>query len=75
MAEMVRVNTRISYQANEWLDKRSSESGVPKSTLIMLAIENYMREHEVMGRMADLGELVAAVERLESKFVNDSQNG
>lgn len=68
MADMVRVNTRISFQANEWLDKRSQDSGVPKSTLIMLAIENYMREQEVMMRMADMGELVAAIERLENKM-------
>ena len=68
MAEMVRVNTRISHQANEWLDKRSNDSGVPKSTLIMLAIESYMQQQEVMGRMADMGQLVSAIERLEGKI-------
>ena len=71
MAEMFRVNTRISCQANEWLDKRSEDSGVPKSTLIMLAIENYMQQTEVMNRMADFGELVAVIERLESKVTSD----
>lgn len=75
MAQMVRVNTRISYQANEWLDKRSEDSGVPKSTLIMLAIESYMQQQEVMGRMADMGELVAAIERLEGRLGGSSQNG
>ena len=75
MAQMVRVNTRISYQANEWLDKRSEDSGVPKSTLIMLAIESYIQQTEVMGRMADMGQLVAAIERLENKFGEGSLNG
>jgi len=42
-AEMVRINTRISKSANEWLDKRSDETGIPKSTLIFLAIENYKK--------------------------------
>ncbi|MEK4715960.1 hypothetical protein [Sporosarcina sp. FSL K6-5500] len=63
--EMVRVNTRISGKANTWLDNESLESGVPKSTLILLAIENYMREKEAMAMMADMGQLVGAIERLE----------
>lgn len=63
--EMVRVNTRISGKANEWLDKQSLETGVPKSTLILLAIENYIREKEAMAMMADMGQVVEAIERLE----------
>ena len=65
MAEMVRLNTRVSVQANDWLDKRSYDSGIPKSTLVMLAIESYMQQHDVMKRMADMGDLIAAIERME----------
>lgn len=63
--EMVRINTRISGSANKWLDEQSNETGVPKSTLILLAIENYIREKEAMAAMADMGQVVAAIERLE----------
>lgn len=63
--DMVRVNTRISKVANDWLDSQTLETGVPKSTLIYLAIENYMRETEVISRMSDMGELVAKIEKLE----------
>lgn len=63
--DMVRVNTRISQRANEWLDRESGVSGVPKSTLILLAIENYIREKEAFQAMADMGELVAKIEELE----------
>lgn len=63
--DMVRVNTRISGKANEWLDNQSQETGVPKSTLILLAIENYIREKEAMAMMADMGQVVQAIERLE----------
>jgi len=66
--EMVRVNTRISHEANEWLDNQSLETGIPKSTLILLAIENYMREKEVMARMADMGQLMEKLEMIESKI-------
>lgn len=62
---MVRVNTRISGKANDWLDKESLESGVPKSTLILLAIENYIREKDAFAMMADMGQLVAKIDELE----------
>ena len=68
MAEMVRVNTRIGYDANAWLDAESERTGVPKSTLIHLAIEQYIQQKEVMGRMADIGELVQAIERMEKRL-------
>ena len=63
--EMVRVNTRISAKANDWLDSESKESGVPKSTLILLAVENYIREKEGFQLMADMGQLVAKIDELE----------
>lgn len=65
MSELVRVNTRISRKANDWLDAESAEYGIPKSTLILLAVENYIREKEAFGMMADMGELVAKIENLE----------
>jgi predicted DNA-binding protein len=43
----------------------SKESGVPKSTLILLAIENYIREKEAFVMMADMGQLVAKIDELE----------
>lgn len=65
---MVRVNTRISRVANKWLDNQSLETGIPKSTLILLAIENYMREQEVMARMADMGQLMEKLNMIEKKI-------
>ena len=41
MAEMIRVNTRVRKDLNEWLDQQTEETGVPKSTQIMFAIEMY----------------------------------
>ena len=68
MGEMVRVNTRIGSEANDWLDNYSGNTGIPKSTLIHLAIENYIQQKQVMARMADMGDIVSAIERLEQKL-------
>lgn len=65
---MVRVNTRISKQANEWLDNQSTSTGIPKSTLILLAIENYIQQKEVMERMSDMSELMDKLNKIESKL-------
>lgn len=65
---MVRINSRISKQANEWLDVQSRTSGIPKSTLVMLAIENYIQQKEVMTRMSDMGEIMRKLEAIEEKI-------
>ena len=72
MAEMFRVNTRIGADANAWLDAESERTGVPKSTLIHLAIEQYIQQKEAMSKMADMGQLVQAIERLESRIAKES---
>lgn len=68
MAEMMRVNTRISKVLNDWLDERSEETGVPKSTIVMLALENYWQEKEVLKTMSDMGTIMKKLEDLESKL-------
>lgn len=50
----VRVNTRISDRANEWLDKKSAEMAVSKSALINMAIENFIKEMEVVHTLPSL---------------------
>jgi predicted DNA-binding protein len=63
--EMVRVNTRISKKLNDWLDKQSAETGVPKSTLIHLALENYVQQKEAMDTM---GLLLHKLDELEKRL-------
>lgn len=73
MREMVRINTRISKQLNEWLDNRSRETGLPKSTLVFLALEQYMQQIEVMAKthewkaMLDQLEKISELDKLKEK--------
>lgn len=73
MAEMIRVNTRIGADANAWLDAESNKTGVPKSTLIHLAVEAYIQQKNAMRAMTDLGQIVQAIENLEQKIDKVSQ--
>lgn len=65
MAEMIRINTRVSPQMMAWIDKRSEETGIPKSTIVMLALEDYRKQSEVVDMSAVLGELVKRLEGIE----------
>lgn len=50
----VRVNTRISSDMNDWLDERSKKVAISKSSLINIAIENYIKEVEVVYNLPKL---------------------
>lgn len=67
-ADTVRINTRISAEANAWLDKRSKARGISKSTLVLLAIENYIEQKDAMVAMADMGSLAVKLEEIERKL-------
>lgn len=68
MTEKVRVNTRISKQLNDWLDKRSKETGYSKSTLVMLALENYFQQTEVVEKMGDMSTIYRELQEIKDKL-------
>jgi len=51
VSEPVRINTRISKDANDWLDRKSAEMAVSKSSLVNFAVQKYITEHEVVAGM------------------------
>lgn len=66
-AEMIRVNTRISSKLNDWLDEQSKITGIPKSTLIHLALENYVNQREAIDTMSLM---LQKLDQLERKLEN-----
>ncbi|MCU5568228.1 ribbon-helix-helix domain-containing protein [Bacillus paranthracis] len=61
MGEMVRVNTRISSKMNDWLDKYSKETGIPKSTLIHLALEQYVNQKVMLEEMPKMQQMMSTL--------------
>lgn len=70
MAEMIRVGTRIRKDLNDWLDQQSEETGLPKSTQIMMAIEMYQQQKMAKGQITELGELISKLEELSKQVEN-----
>jgi len=50
----VRLNTRVSHDLNEWLDRKSYEMAISKSALVAIAVENYRKETETVALMPTL---------------------
>lgn len=66
--EMVRVNTRISAVLNDWLDEHSNETGIPKSTIVMLAIEQYKQQKEAIDTVGVMNRMLEKLESLDKKL-------
>lgn len=50
----VRLNTRISADTNEWLDRRAQEMGLTKSAIINISVEAYRKEVETVKSMPEM---------------------
>ena len=61
---LFRVNARIGQHHNDFLDAESERTGLSKSMVIMLAIENYMNQHQ---QQSNLGDLLKEVQRLANE--------
>ena len=68
---LVRVNTRISSDLNDWLDRESAKTGLSKSSIMMIATENYRREKDAFLMMADIGQLVDKLDDIEKAVKGD----
>lgn len=65
---MMRLNTRITTDINDWLESRSDKTGIPKSTLILLALEDYIKQHETQEQRNYLKELEKDMEEFKKKI-------
>lgn len=70
--EPVRINIRIPAEVNDWLDKESKRTAVPKSSLVYLMIDKYITEKETVSTMQEMPAFIKHLEqakKLEDKSV------
>ena len=63
---LFRLNVRVSQKQNKWLEDESAETGLSKSALVQLAVENYIQQRktvDAMGTMHELFDKMAAIEK------------
>lgn len=61
-----RLNVRVSPELNEWLDKKSSEMGISKSSLVAMAIANYRVQLETI-------DVVKKLEKIGDKLLSEQR--
>lgn len=50
----VRINTRVSADTNDWLDRKAEEMALSKSALVSIAVENWKKEIETVQNLPQL---------------------
>lgn len=65
---LVRVNSRLGYTQNEWLDNESKRTGLSKSGLIQMAVEQYITQKQALSAMGDISIVFEKLEKIESEM-------
>jgi hypothetical protein len=66
MAKMVRVNIAVSQMLKDWFDERSEETGIPKSTLMFMAMETHVQQQKAMESMRDINKLQLLMDEIDN---------
>ena len=59
--QLVRLNVRVSKENNEYLDKKSMQTGISKSALVQIAVEQYRQQAEAVNAMNNMEKFVNQV--------------
>lgn len=68
---IVRVNSRLGFTQNAWLDDESKRTGISKSSLIQLAVEQYISQKQALNAMSDMSVMIDKLENIELELKNN----
>jgi len=63
--QLQRVNARLGYTQNKWLDEESARTGISKSSLIQMAVEQYIAQKQALNAMSDYSVMLDRLENIE----------
>ena len=64
-SRLIRINSRLGYTQNKWLDEESARTGISKSALIQMAVEQYIAQKQALNAMYDMKSIVDKLESME----------
>jgi hypothetical protein len=63
--KLVRVNTNITEELNDWLNAESERTGISKSSLILMALTQYKDQKNVMSQIPDLLNAMNTLQKIQ----------
>lgn len=63
--QLVRLNVRVSKENNDYLDKKSMQTGISKSALVQIAVEQYRQQNEAVRAMNNMEKYVDQLEQIQ----------
>jgi len=65
--QLVRLNVRVSKENNDYLEKKSRETGISKSALVQIAVEQYRQQAEAVTAMNNMEVLLKQLEKIQDE--------
>lgn len=72
-SRLIRINSRLGYTQNKWLDEESARTGISKSALIQMAVEQYIAQKQALNAMYDMKSIVDKLESMELMIKNQNK--
>lgn len=72
-SRLIRINSRLGYTQNKWLDEESARTGISKSALIQMAVEQYIAQKQALNAMYDMKSIVDKLESMEVMLKNQNK--
>ena len=63
--QLFRLNVRVSKENNDYLEKKSTETGISKSALVQIAVEQYRQQGEAVRAMNNMERYVDQLEQVQ----------
>lgn len=64
----VKVIAQISQSINAQLVEESERLGIPKTSIVTMALEQYFSQKQAMRAMADIGQVIQKLEDIEKRI-------
>lgn len=73
-SNLFRINTRIGQKQNQWLEKESAETGISKSALMSIALEQYIQQKDTVEAMNNMHGLYNKLADIENELKHVREN-
>lgn len=68
--QLVRLSVRVSKENNDYLEKKSTETGISKSALVQIAVEQYRQQSEAVRAMNNMEALFEQLEKIQDEVAD-----